>query len=71
MNTVTCWSTQGAVVEETIGRIVAAAAHSSSAVSVVLRLTLFVKVGSRGLGEHRKETMLVRLENLGQHRGSG
>lgn len=37
----------------------AAAAHSGSAVSVVVGLTLFVKVGSRGL-EHRKDNKLFK-----------
>lgn len=32
----------------------AAAAHRGSAVSVEVGLTLFLKVGSRGLGEDRK-----------------
>ena len=60
---VTCWSAQGAVVEEAIRRVVAAAAHSGSAVSVVVGLTLFFKVGSRGLEEDRKGTTLVKSEN--------
>lgn len=34
----------------------APATRSGSAVSVVVGLTLFVKVGSRGLKEDRKET---------------
>lgn len=46
----TCWSTQGAVVEEAIGGIMTATAHSSSAISVEVGLTLFLKVGCRGLG---------------------
>lgn len=46
----TCWSTQRAVVEEAIGRVVTATAHSSSSISVQVGLTLFLKVGSRGLG---------------------
>lgn len=48
---VTCRSTQGAVVEEAIGRIVTTAAHSGSAVFVEVGLALFLKVGSRGLEE--------------------
>lgn len=52
--TVTCWSAQGAVVEEAIGGVVAAAAHRGSAVSVVVGLALFLKVGSRGLEEDRQ-----------------
>lgn len=39
----------------------AAAAHSGSAVSVEVGLTLFLKVGSRGLEEDRKRTRLVEV----------
>ncbi len=39
----------------------AAAAHSGSAVSVEVGLTLFLKVGSRGLEEDRKGTRLVKV----------
>lgn len=46
---VTWRGAQRAVVEETVGGVVAAAAHSGPGVSVVVRLTLLVKVGSRGL----------------------
>lgn len=42
----------------------AASAHSASAVSVVVGLTLFVKVGSRGLEEDRKGTNLVKSGTL-------
>lgn len=38
----------------------AAATHSGSAVSVELGLTLFIKVGSRGL-EDRKKAKLVKV----------
>lgn len=40
----------------------AAAAHRGSAVSVVVGLTLFLKVGSRGLEEDRKGTWSVKQE---------
>lgn len=60
---VTCWSAQRAVVEETIRRVVAAAAYSSSAVSVMMGLTLFVKVGSRGLWEDREKTGRLRTSH--------
>lgn len=38
-----------------------AAAHSSSAVSVEVGLSLFLKVGSRGLEGDRKGTRLVNV----------
>lgn len=56
----TCWRTQGAIVEEAIRGVVAAAAHSSSAVSEELGLALFLKVGSRGLKGARKGTRLFK-----------
>lgn len=58
---VTCWSAQRAVVEEAIRGVVTAAAHRCSAVSVEVGLTLFLKVGSRGLEEDRKGTWLVKV----------
>lgn len=39
----------------------AAAAHSGSAVSVVVGVTLFVKVGSRGLEMEGNRTKLVKV----------
>lgn len=57
---VTCWSAQGAIVEEAIRGVVAAAAHSGSAVSVEVGLTLFLKVGSRGLEGCGKGTRLFK-----------
>ncbi len=42
----------------------AAAAHSSSAVSEEVGLTLFLKVGSRGLDEDRKGTGLTLHLNV-------
>lgn len=39
----------------------AAAAHSGSAVSVEVGLTLFFKIGSRGLEEDRKGASLVKV----------
>lgn len=63
MGSVTWRGAQRAVVEETVGGVVAAAAHSSPGVSVVVRLTLLVKVGSRGLWEKnivREETVHTR-----------
>ncbi|KAG7227233.1 hypothetical protein INR49_013893 [Caranx melampygus] len=62
VNLITNRKHNGAVVEETIRGVVAAAAHSSSAVSVVVGLTLFVKVGSRGLREDREGTILEKWD---------
>lgn len=59
---VTCRRAQGAVVEEAIRGVVATAAHSRFAVSVVVRLTLLVKVGSRRL--QRTGGVLVKLKTL-------
>lgn len=57
----TCWSAQRAVVEEAIRGVVTAAAHSSSGVSMEVGLSLFLKVGSRGLEGDRKGTRLVNV----------
>lgn len=52
----TCWSAQGAIVEEAIGRVVAAAAHSIFAFPVVVGLALFIERGSSGLEEVARNT---------------
>lgn len=38
----------------------AAAAHGSSGIFVGWEITLFLKVGSRGLEEERKRTVLIK-----------
>lgn len=60
----TCRSTQRAVVEEAIGGVVTATAHSSSSISVHVGFTLFLEVGSRGLKGERKGTWLGRNTSL-------